>query len=501
MMCRNGWMFALVLFLVSVPVRAQFDLGLPPGVDAGVEATGAYWSGNTDSDLQTLGWGGSGQVFYQFSPILGTGAKFRYGRGPELVPDGQMPSVTQLLFRVAPLMRGVIPYLLIGAERRAGDMEAEYGPVAGLGINWSLRGSLSLFQEVSVSNSSAGDDGGLLASGSFGLRTMLYRKRDRVDLTSIEGPDSTRVGIPVRFHAEGEMRGGRIMYTWSMGNGIVLSGRTVTETYMQPGSYQVSVTVEGRGATGKAMKVIRVLPTEQEEQKMLAEATLRRLGRPVRIENVYGRTRLEVGEEENFRVRFNAEAAWPIVHYWDFGDGTFAEGNNVVHRFEKPGRYEIIAHAKNSAGEDYDTLYVNVVEPPEPTELFAESEPEKEVASARTPVVSDTVKVQKKPEETAPVSQPANTSRRIVAIDWSKGGYTWVVRTFLKREEAENLAMSFARRGYRSGIIIDDSGPGSVAYRVIMGQYETADAAVRARPEIEKVAGGGMWLHELSGGQ
>ncbi len=93
------------------------------------------------------------------------------------------------------------------------------------------------------------------------------------------------------------------------------------------------------------------------------------------IVEVYGRRTLQAGEVENFRVRIAPGFAWPLQYAWDFGDGIISVGNNVTHRFTRPGTYTLTVIARNDVNSDTAFAAILVtpapITPPRPSEPVA----------------------------------------------------------------------------------------------------------------------------------
>lgn len=201
--------------------------------------------------------------------------------------------------------------------------------------------------------------------------------------------------------------------------------------------------------------------------------------RPVRIVGMYGPTSLHVGEAANFRARRNDGAARPVVYRWRLGDGTRAEGNNVAHVYKRPGRFRIIATARNPKGTDSDTLWVTVSERRTPTASAANLtiEPNEDAAAGeREADVEATVSS----TSNAPRPRPFTPLRGREPIHWQEGGFTLMAVTRFDQISAETSAREYRNKGLRTGIYVDE-GLGSRAYRVVVGQFATEEQAAAAR--------------------
>src|SRR5690606_24356440 len=79
-------------------------------------------------------------------------------------------------------------------------------------------------------------------------------------------------------------------------------------------------------------------------------------------------------------------------------------------------------------------------------------------------------------------------------IQWADGGYTLLAATFTDQEAAEDHALALHRDGYRAGIMVDKKAGASTAYRVVVGQFGDADAAVTGRQEMLRNNRPGAWM-------
>jgi hypothetical protein len=83
-------------------------------------------------------------------------------------------------------------------------------------------------------------------------------------------------------------------------------------------------------------------------------------------------------------------------------------------------------------------------------------------------------------------------------VDEDAGGFTWVLRTDLWAERAQDLMLHHRLRGLRADVVVDTTGLGSPAYRVVAGQFATPDEALAARAWLPDEAPY-PWLLELPG--
>lgn len=81
---------------------------------------------------------------------------------------------------------------------------------------------------------------------------------------------------------------------------------------------------------------------------------------PIDILQINGPRTLTLSEEGNFTSTLNTSASTPAEYYWDFGDGTVAQGMNVSHKFGKPGTYTVTFSATNCGGTDVESFPITV---------------------------------------------------------------------------------------------------------------------------------------------
>ncbi len=133
----------------------------------------------------------------------------------------------------------------------------------------------------------------------------------------------------IKFSAAGSVSpfGDIVAYEWDFGAGDTVAAGETYHTFVDPGLHTVHLTVYDQiGESGSAAAQVAVLP-EVEIACVPAGASG---PAPLRLEasvvNIDGTSSLP-GDVE-FR--------------WDFGDGTVGEGPNVVHVYERPGRYTLV---------------------------------------------------------------------------------------------------------------------------------------------------------------
>jgi len=192
--------------------------------------------------------------------------------------------------------------------------------------------------------------------------------------------------------------------------------------------------------------------------------------RAAKIEEVYGSKNVYVDQEENYRVRIKEGAYWPITYQWDMGDGTKTVGNNVVQKYDRPGRYEVVVRVRNPYGADSTRFWINVLN--------------KVPAAAVSGNAGDGAGTADRDSRDSFARERAATGD----TDRPDGAYfSWVLETHLTRLAADNAARKYANMYLDEvRVFVDASGPGSVAYRVVAGNFLSERSALAAKAEIEK---------------
>ena len=220
------------------------------------------------------------------------------------------------------------------------------------------------------------------------------------------------------------------------------------------------------------------------QKEGVGDAQAQRAG-AVQILEVYGQRELQAGVSENYRVRVSSTSFWPIKYLWRLEDGWQTSGNSITLRFETPGTYLLIVSASNEKGVDQDTIAVRVTPGSGPVkQTHAEEEPALPLPNAGTSL-----------------PRPAKSKVEIYgggSVEPDQGGYTWIVATHLSRHPADVMVQQYHHEGYRTSLFIDRSGKGSTAYRVMIGQFSSHEAAARARNLLPMETQEQAWLMKIS---
>ncbi len=161
-------------------------------------------------------------------------------------------------------------------------------------------------------------------------------------------------GTPVAFDgsaSSGET--GSLNYQWDFGDGGSATGQTATHTYEKGGNYQTVLTVnDGKGsACSEAIDGFQVHVNS---------------GPQVTLEDVSASC---VGDKVSFVASGSDPDGDSLKHFWDFGDGTTAEGGSKMsHQYENGGTYKVTIRVDDGSGlpcaDSADSTTVKVNTPP-----------------------------------------------------------------------------------------------------------------------------------------
>jgi PKD repeat protein len=139
-------------------------------------------------------------------------------------------------------------------------------------------------------------------------------------------------------------------FEWDFGDGTVAAEPEVAHSYQSPGVYEVALTVDD----GVALNNSR----DQSTIDFHVNRAPRAEAGPDRI--------VCPGEPVAFDASMSVDWDGTLVQQrWDFGDGTTADGQQVVHSFEQPGIYEVRLAVTDDSGArcatsvDVATVHVN----------------------------------------------------------------------------------------------------------------------------------------------
>ena len=423
-----------------------------------------------------------GEVGYQFSPSWALGVGIQGGNYPvEVYPEIEGISDS---YRYAPQLLGrytfsggaVAPYVDLGVHATLGGdrppTRIGVGPSVGGGVDIHLGRAASLYVESRVNLTFPGgavdgsnDETRFDATGQllgFGLKVPLTTPTPP-QIFQLDGPTTVQAGTSVTFAATvNEEEADRpLHYRWDFGNGATATGRTVTHSFEQPGSHEVSFTARNQaGATDHSLAV-----TVERPPKPPRLATVRATPEPV-----------AAGAPVQFRAA--GTGADSLAYEWRFGDGATAAGPSPTHTYTAPGTYAARVQVSNRDGADAQTTRVRVVRSAERDTSASEAAAPSPPDSSSTP-----------PEPTAPPAETAPQKQwGIVVASMSEEGQA----TAVARRYRERLPETV-----RVGVVAAESDRGARRHRVVLGPVGDREAARQVLAERAEDLPSGAWLLQL----
>ncbi|WP_459194764.1 rhamnogalacturonan lyase family protein [Halosimplex sp. J119] len=157
---------------------------------------------------------------------------------------------------------------------------------------------------------------------------------DRFAEISASATDATPC-VEVQFEAVDRTDNGQKIssLSWDLGDGTTATGRSVSHTYDELGTYSVTLTATGKkGETTTDLETITVSEPEP-------------IARPVP-----SATEVDPGESIDFEAE-DVSGEYSIDSLtWDFGDGTTATGQSATHSYDGPGEYTVTLTATAESG-------------------------------------------------------------------------------------------------------------------------------------------------------
>jgi PKD repeat protein len=153
------------------------------------------------------------------------------------------------------------------------------------------------------------------------------------ELTMTTPPGEHRSLERLEFEAAASDEDGEVVrIEWTMGDGNVLVGSSIIHAYAAPGNYTVVLTCTDDAG---GMAYIETLVLINNLQPLAA-------------------MRAEQSAEHPLELMFLSNSSDPDGRIaginWSFGDGSFAEGDAVVHRYDHAGQYEVRLTVIDDAG-------------------------------------------------------------------------------------------------------------------------------------------------------
>ncbi|MGB0653122.1 MAG: PKD domain-containing protein, partial [Thermoplasmatota archaeon] len=160
--------------------------------------------------------------------------------------------------------------------------------------------------------------------------------------------------------------GALVSWTWDL-DGAPASGRTVEQTWTEPGSYTVSLSVtDDDGATSSSSRTIQVAaPGSSSGAGLLADFEVR----PTAPKTLEELEFVDVSDTGDARILSRA---------WDLGDGTSTGGQTILHTYRASGTFTV---KLTLTAEDGETAQVSkqvkvANRPPEPSFTYSPERPE-----------------------------------------------------------------------------------------------------------------------------
>ncbi|MCD6331014.1 MAG: PKD domain-containing protein, partial [Thermoplasmata archaeon] len=139
----------------------------------------------------------------------------------------------------------------------------------------------------------------------------------------------------IEFNASSsyDLDGSIANYTWDFGDGSIGYGKFVSHKYAKSGEYIVKLTVR-----------------DDYGNESYIEKTIKIANRGPVANFVYSPAEPRAGEEINF-TDLSVDLDGSIVQWlWDFGDGSISYDKNPVHKYSKPGKYNVTLTVKDDEG-------------------------------------------------------------------------------------------------------------------------------------------------------
>jgi len=253
-------------------------------------------------------------------------------------------------------MSAINPDLKVGGRIEAGQAIGILGKEGGSG-GWS-------HQHFDITT--------MMPSGEWGIQDgyayiwEAYRREHQPQIIAVARPHQVAwVGEAVTLDGARSWSSSAIAeYQWTLHDGTVETGATITRTYDQPGTYsEVLKITDGAGRVAYDCAPVQIYDQAQQDQL------------PPTIHPTYHPTfGLQAGDEVTFTVRiFRTEHG---EETWDFGDGSppvtvHSEGGGgshnpqgyalTTHRYDQPGHYIATVERTNERGQKaVARLYVPV---------------------------------------------------------------------------------------------------------------------------------------------
>ncbi|MBQ4803743.1 cellulase family glycosylhydrolase [Aquimarina sp. MMG015] len=160
--------------------------------------------------------------------------------------------------------------------------------------------------------------------------------------------DSGNAPLTVQFDASEstDPDGDNLSYSWNFGDGSTATGVGISHLFTQPGTYQVSLTVNDGALSDTANKTIIVI-----------DDTVSTVTANLVTDNNSGVAPATINFDATGSISSDGSA---LVYGWDFGDGTAGSGVTINHVFVEAGSYDVVLTVSNADGIS-DTAITTIV--------------------------------------------------------------------------------------------------------------------------------------------
>lgn len=251
------------------------------------------------------------------------------------------------------------------------DFSVSGTDLTGLSFDWYFEDGTTA-EGSSVSRSYAADGTyqvTVVASDTLGVQgrrsttVFLGNKAPQAAFTSSETKVLPGETVSFDASASSDPEGGSLTFVWDFGDGLPLTGETVSYSWQSEGKFDVVLKVtDSEGKTAAAKATIQV--TNQEPVP------------DIRVD--------VVGGIAPFTVHFDASGSYdpegaPLTYIWNFQDGSPVVTRNeptVSHTFTTPGSYLVELVVEDPAGKSGDMRFKNGIHILDPADLKQPVTPE-----------------------------------------------------------------------------------------------------------------------------
>ena len=193
--------------------------------------------------------------------------------------------------------------------------------------NHSFYSSFGSFDLINMNTIQGLENGGFLlravGSKNAGTQNQPPVAKGTISKTEAEVGESLTFNASESYDPDGQIAS----FLWEFGDGQKSSQMTASHSYNMEGEYNIKLTVtDNLGAIGSAGGKIKITASSSNKPpKAIAQAS---------------KQNAQINEEIIFDGSQSYDEDGQIVNYlWDFGDGSSAQGSNVIHSYSNEGTY------------------------------------------------------------------------------------------------------------------------------------------------------------------